>query len=99
MKRLSALLFLLLNTSLFAATNEPLHVLFVGNSYTSANNLPGLIAQLGKSVEGNRPLTITKNLRGGAWFVYRDSARAAFRRWDRPHRWDRRLGFRVCCAV
>ena len=55
----------------FAARAEepvkPLRVLFVGNSYTSVNNLPGMIAALARAGK-QRPLEATAHTPGGCTF-------------------------------
>jgi len=46
---------------------EPLKVLFIGNSYTSFNNLPGLVAALAEAA-GGRKIETAKHTPGGCTF-------------------------------
>src|SRR5262245_50830508 len=64
---------------------SPMRVLFVGNSFTFQNDLPGLITQLARSA-GKRPLAAQQNTIGG-WGLreHLDSGRVQQRlteRWD-----------------
>ncbi|MFM9059909.1 MAG: DUF4886 domain-containing protein [Planctomycetaceae bacterium] len=54
-------------SSAAAGPDEPLHVLFVGNSYTFANDLPGLLAKLSVA-GGRRPIVAALEAPGGCTF-------------------------------
>jgi lysophospholipase L1-like esterase len=51
-----SLLCLAVATAPAAAQSRPLRVLFIGNSYTYFNDLPGLVASLGRGVRPVRPV-------------------------------------------
>ncbi len=55
----------LLPLSAARADTEPLRVLFIGNSYTSVNNLPGMIEALATAAKEKRPLQSTAITPGG----------------------------------
>ena len=47
--------------------DQPLRVLFIGNSYTSFNNLPGLVAAMAEA-GGGRKIVVGRHLRNGGSF-------------------------------
>ena len=51
-----------------SATVTAMEVLFIGNSYTSANNLASLVANLAAAAE--LPLTTSAIVKGGAWLEH-----------------------------
>lgn len=67
MRRLqSALGFLLLLIALSGCTSEPeARILFIGNSYTGSNDLPGAVEALAKSA--NHPIEAEARAPGGWW--------------------------------
>lgn len=52
-------------TQVFSSTGEPVSVLFVGNSYTTSNDLPGVFAAMGSS--GGYDVETQTVAGGGAW--------------------------------
>lgn len=58
------------NTTAAAAKAKPLRVLFIGNSYTSVNDLPGMLEALSAKAKGVRPVETDRSLRGG-WTLQR----------------------------
>lgn len=50
---------------LFSDSGEPVSVLFVGNSYTASNDLPGLFAVMGAA--GGYDIEVKTVAEGGAW--------------------------------
>ena len=64
----------------------PLRVLFIGNSYTSVNDLPKMIDELSKAGK-QRPLEIGRELRGGStlemhWKDGKAAQKIAEKKWD-----------------
>ena len=65
---------------------QPLRVLFIGNSYTSVNDLPKMIDELSKTGK-QRPLEISRELRGGYtlemhWKDGKAAQKIAAKKWD-----------------
>jgi hypothetical protein len=48
-----------------AGEPRPLRVLFIGNSYTRFNDLPGMVREISHSVPNGPPLRTTREARGG----------------------------------
>lgn len=44
---------------------KPLRVLFIGNSYTSVNDLPGMLEAMSAKAKGARPVEANRSLHGG----------------------------------
>ncbi len=51
---------------LMRAPGKPLRILFIGNSYTYYNNLPGIVADFARTVAYERPVTVEMVAQGGA---------------------------------
>ena len=65
MPRLLLLLATLLSTPV-ASQGRPLRVLFIGNSYTYFNNVPGMVADLARHAKNPRTVDVAMVVRGGA---------------------------------
>lgn len=68
-----------------AEAGPPLRVLFIGNSYTSANNLPKMFARLADSL--GRPVKVGMSTRGG-WTLADHASSGATIRQIEEHSWD-----------
>lgn len=73
MKKVAALLTMLLSLATYAQ-NQKKHVLFLGNSYTSANNLPQLIANVATSMGDT---LVWDSETPGGYYLYDHTSNAA----------------------
>ena len=65
---------------------KPVTVHFIGNSYTHQNDLPGMVAAMGRAV--GHPLEVSRTTRGGAWLEQHWSNQKLLRTLrDTPPRW------------
>ncbi len=72
--------------ALASAAHEALHVLFIGNSYTYVNNLPGFVSKLAEFTDG--PKIETEQVTNGGWTLEQHFASQKTLDKIRSRKWD-----------
>ncbi len=68
---------------------KPIRILFIGNSYTTVNDLPGMLAAMSRKAKVDRPIETARSTRGG-WTLQRhhDDERSTAKTMIQDGPWD-----------